>query len=53
MADLGEAGDRCDDVAAVFNALVLITETTADYEQVINERYEVFGVPACEDRKWA
>ena len=52
VADRGEAGEHCDDVAAVFNALVHIIETTADYEQMSKERYELFGVPAFEDRKW-
>ena len=52
VADLGEAGDDYNDVVAVFNALVHITRTTANYEQISNERYEFFGLPAYEDRKW-
>ena len=52
MADLGEAGDEYDDVVAMFNALVHITRTTANYEQISNERYEIVGLPAYEDRKW-
>ena len=52
VADLGEAGDEYDDVVAVFNALMHITRTTADYEQISNDRYEAFGLPAYEDRKW-
>ena len=46
VADLGEAGDLCDDDAAVFNALMHIAKTTADYEQIVNERCELFGLSA-------
>ena len=52
VADLGEAADDYNDVAEVFNALMHITRTTANYEQISNERYESFGLPAYRDRKW-
>ena len=52
VADLGKAGDDYNDVAAVFNPLVHISKTTATYEQIPVERYDLFGLPAFEDRPW-
>ena len=40
VADLGEAGDDYDDVATIFNALMHITKTTTDYEQIEYQKYE-------------
>ncbi|MCJ1458322.1 hypothetical protein MMC28_008693 [Mycoblastus sanguinarius] len=52
VADIGEAGDDFDDVATVFNALMNISKTTAGYEQIDYERYEMFGLPSYTDQKW-
>ena len=53
VADLGEAGDDYDDVATIFNALMQITKTTTNHEQITYENYEMFGLPDHTDRKWA
>lgn len=52
VADLGEAGDDYDDVATIFNALMDMSKTTTDYEQIRHGKYEKFGLPAPGDRKW-
>lgn len=52
VADLGEAGSDYNDVAEIYNALTHLTETTAEYEHISYERYEMFRLPSYNDKKW-
>lgn len=52
MADLGEKGGEYDDIVTIFNSSMDIVRIPADHEQIEQERYEMFGLPAYTDRNW-